>query len=368
MAADYDYYGLDECRKRDDGTDVQWYYKNRFAVCSITHRQYYILDAENVVIGMYEYRMTVLGQGYRDHEEMKYFLYIDKLNQIFGLPKPDAPLVVSMTCAAGGKTPNATCEYNSSSVNATIGEWQSNPDTAAALHVSTYGSPGGRDGVHDNQDQVNYHRLEIAVYSQVVSPRAMVIDFRCDRPLLDYGGSMKGGCLYDQVESTLHYSYKKYPNLADHIYTAQKHPEKTYPATEFPSMKWAIPGDKDAKPENRKPLTRLYPGSSPEALSYYDANRQQVQTSCVTAPRPPVGGLECDEYPFASTWEGASYHTRHNDPASPDFKWYYSVRYVPGAAENGPAGRYLADWYVRDHLIAKDPFWVRIDDVPEENK
>jgi hypothetical protein len=40
------------------------------------------------------------------------------------------------------------------------------------------------------------------------------------------------------------------------------------------------------------------------------------------------------------------------------------VRYLP-RTENGPAGTDLATFYVRDHILATDPSWVQITDIPD---
>ena len=60
---------------------------------------------------------------------------------------------------------------------------------------------------------------------------------------------------------------------------------------------------------------------------------------------------QCDEYPFASTWEGA---------ADPD--WAFSVRAVP-ATENEKAGGLLTWYFFADRILYdNDEFWVQIKD------
>jgi Deoxyribonuclease NucA/NucB len=59
-------------------------------------------------------------------------------------------------------------------------------------------------------------------------------------------------------------------------------------------------------------------------------------------------GKSCDEYPFATTYEGA---------AKGDNR--YSVRYVV-AAQNSLAGSRLGSFYGADRVLDNDFFWVSI--------
>ncbi|MFD7030279.1 NucA/NucB deoxyribonuclease domain-containing protein [Streptomyces sp. NPDC059917] len=65
--------------------------------------------------------------------------------------------------------------------------------------------------------------------------------------------------------------------------------------------------------------------------------------------RPPKGNstYECDEFPFASTGEGAGYGP-------------FSVWYVPKGA-NSSAGDKLGSWYAKDRILHGDEFQVGID-------
>ncbi|MFD7643452.1 hypothetical protein ACFV4P_22675 [Kitasatospora sp. NPDC059795] len=66
------------------------------------------------------------------------------------------------------------------------------------------------------------------------------------------------------------------------------------------------------------------------------------------APLPHADTEECDEFPFASTWEGAGRGDQN-----------YSVLYV-GGTQNGQAGTALGSWYGSDRILHNDAFGVRI--------
>jgi hypothetical protein len=86
-----------------------------------------------------------------------------------------------------------------------------------------------------------------------------------------------------------------------------------------------------------------------------DEARKKV---CKLAPVPSGLGIDsCDEYPFASTHEGA---------ASAGYN--ISVAIVE-CRDNTTAGAFLNGWYDRQRILEKDPFWVDVtkkgDEVPD---
>ncbi|MEU0054454.1 NucA/NucB deoxyribonuclease domain-containing protein [Streptomyces sp. NPDC006309] len=72
----------------------------------------------------------------------------------------------------------------------------------------------------------------------------------------------------------------------------------------------------------------------------------------VAAPWPGSrhrpAGKECDEYPFASTWQGAS-------TGGGKFNW----RMIPKAQNQG-GGKALANFYLYNRILEKDKFLVWI--------
>ncbi|MEU1729394.1 NucA/NucB deoxyribonuclease domain-containing protein [Nonomuraea sp. NPDC005692] len=65
---------------------------------------------------------------------------------------------------------------------------------------------------------------------------------------------------------------------------------------------------------------------------------------------PPVAsGINCDEYPFASTKQGAGY-----------VKGHYSVRAVR-ATQNRAHGNALSAFYSSYRVGPRNPFWIKIE-------
>ncbi|MFC7306842.1 NucA/NucB deoxyribonuclease domain-containing protein [Streptomyces monticola] len=137
---------------------------------------------------------------------------------------------------------------------------------------------------------------------------------------------------------------------ASHIADARANPDSTLPPKDGKQLPGAEPTD---------PLHRL-PGEASDAhRSRIDDNRSVVSAYCRSGEVPggPGQGLDCDEYPFASTYEGAARFMY--DGAQ--YERNYSVRYID-ATENQEAGRRLNAWYNNDRILDKDAFVIATGD------
>ncbi len=154
------------------------------------------------------------------------------------------------------------------------------------------------------------------------------------------------GAVFDNTVPHLVYRLSgKEAAVAEHIRTALEDPAATVPARTDPPKR--IPGGSAASP-----LHRLVRKKNPQRVR---DNRKAVRAECAKLIKPGVPRPECDEFPFASSLEGAGLPTYR--PAAPygDF----SVKYVPGA-DNSSAGGALGAWYQRDRILDGDPFFIRI--------
>ncbi|MCW7940655.1 hypothetical protein AAW14_01010 [Streptomyces hygroscopicus] len=150
------------------------------------------------------------------------------------------------------------------------------------------------------------------------------INVRCDNtpqmsPVQD------GGCVYPDVTPTYNISVTgPYDQVAWHIDWAQRNL----------GHHWGWQGHGPA-------LTRTMD------KSLIKRNRRTACPSSI--PRP--SGKSCDEYPFASTYQGAS--------LNPDF----SCHMVP-EAQNSNEGNYRKQWYNANRLFEREKFWVNVTDIP----
>ncbi|MFF4828885.1 NucA/NucB deoxyribonuclease domain-containing protein [Streptomyces sp. NPDC001312] len=125
-----------------------------------------------------------------------------------------------------------------------------------------------------------------------------------------------------------------------HINLAQTHPELTDPKVSGKLIPGSI--------ASGKTLSRLYDKWDTAAGEQKNRNTAAMDRACATIKPSNTDGLDCDEYPFASTWEGAG--------SGPNF----SVKYLD-STQNRSAGSQLGDWYTKDGILHKDSFYVAID-------
>ncbi|GAA0414915.1 NucA/NucB deoxyribonuclease domain-containing protein [Streptomyces luteireticuli] len=160
--------------------------------------------------------------------------------------------------------------------------------------------------------------------------------------------ALRGAASFSYIP-TLHYSTKAgapEKGVAEHLKKAFTDPKATKPV----NAKKDIPGN-----DLRRPLHRLLDGdrkkenrkiSIPQCVRYWGKNYTQG------------GKFECDEFPFASTYEGAA-QPKYDRKAMKD---NFSVMPVV-AKENGDAGTLLLSFYAQYRILdgADDAFIVKID-------
>ncbi|MFF7224776.1 NucA/NucB deoxyribonuclease domain-containing protein [Streptomyces massasporeus] len=151
--------------------------------------------------------------------------------------------------------------------------------------------------------------------------RHSTVDVRCDNALP--GASSQVGCVTLQAVPVISYSLTgPWPEVAKHIKDAQ--------ATGLPGRYGTT-----------NYLTRLTDRKK------IRENRGKACPSAATLPRPP--GKSCDEYPFASTWQGAKY-------GSGEFS-----RRMVNAKQNTDAGKALKGFYTYSRVLEGDRLlvWIR---------
>ncbi|GAB2983106.1 hypothetical protein GCM10027184_37810 [Saccharothrix stipae] len=167
---------------------------------------------------------------------------------------------------------------------------------------------------------------------------------RCDSA--SYFPNEPKACVFTDVIPFLGYQYGRgYDEVVTHIKTAHEQPGSTHPAKAgkvVPGYYGGIPGSPGL---NRVP----YGGA------IWTANGVAKDAACATLP-PKQDGQQCDEFPFATTRQGAGLGDGN-----------FSVKYVNGS-QNGSAGGALTAYYRWDRILYDqngpvdgilDEFWVR---------
>nr|WP_184906566.1 NucA/NucB deoxyribonuclease domain-containing protein [Amycolatopsis umgeniensis] len=195
------------------------------------------------------------------------------------------------------------------------------------MHSDEAASPQAPEKVlRNNFGLVGYAYDDAGIYVELDGKSQP--NFRCDSA----GYFATPACVFTDVIPRLNYVYgDNYDEVVDHIRRAQNNPDVTHP----PKPGKVIPG-KYPPTDLDSGLYRVeYEGST------WRKNRGAKNTACATLP-PPQKGQDCDEYPIASTKQGAGFGDGN-----------FSVEYLD-EGHNRRAGGKLPGYYSWDRILYWD--------------
>lgn len=209
----------------------------------------------------------------------------------------------------------------------TIAQWVASPDMSFGYSSSETNSVGD-----DKLNWCDFYGTATVTGGNTVTTGAN--GFRCDSAPALTGQ----GCVFDQT-SELWYDLSvadpEVNETAQHIIDAQEQPEVTFPMWAGKTVRGSA--------GSGQPLNRIY----------WDKRlRDNNHAAAVRICKQSFGddyasrGLDCDEYPFQSTLQGA---------AAGDNR--YSARALD-SNDNQAAGRSLGRFYDRQRIVDGDPFYV----------
>ncbi|MFD5223345.1 DNRLRE domain-containing protein [Streptomyces tendae] len=381
----YDYIAdVDECVNADDSDNRAGWIKNRFSYCQETLT---VMPAIRCglwppgcyVKGLFISRNTLIGHGkiggldagpYTRYVEFDFNIDVKTTNGDFN--KAGSKLKATLECEGDwdiGVPSTAQDEYACftglyEGREDSPSQWNADGDTKFDLWSS---APKMPDVVNGDQIATGLFtpvlKFTIPGYGQVIPAEGEEGEVRFDSAA--YNQRAQLGSVFPDATPALRYdrSDKSVPNtagepylgvaaVADHIGDALDAPGSTYPTKNDKNIPGGDPLD---------PMHRLVPGYGVTERDRYDANRAIVSSTCNSSGMPgrPAEGenLDCDEFPFASSYEGAARHQYEGDEYLNDF----SVRYID-PTENQEAGRRLGAWYDNDRILSHDPYIIRIGD------
>ncbi|RZS37036.1 deoxyribonuclease NucA/NucB [Herbihabitans rhizosphaerae] len=238
-------------------------------------------------------------------------------------------------------------------------------DTAGTCNVDSKGSPTmtlrdwEREGGGTGAEPPVYHEIESVVPARAPGDRVaqnrvknqitMIgsgtqdaiggVPVRCDSTKVETDPEIGGtdACVFNDVIPYHAYSAREgslHIAVADHIERAFEKPDTTLPFVEGKT----VPG----KFQSKTYLSRTR-DSEIRRLNRAEA----VKTCRAYDPDYPDDGNSCDEYPFATTYEGAS-------------RGLYSA-WPLDAIQNSSAGGKLGAFYKKDRILDGDKFQVKIE-------
>ncbi|MFJ9041090.1 NucA/NucB deoxyribonuclease domain-containing protein [Streptomyces sp. NPDC102406] len=356
---------LDECLSKDDADSGFGRVHNRFTYCN--ERQgavefYWVVNGRRIWRGTNTFTYQIFAQGDNTSRRIRMFSRVVedsvRYNWLLNWDQWFTGRDVRLNLMANCPDDFALCHAAPSSVSLPFVVWDNNDDW---YNWDVYGHDSA--GVGRDLITLSRFRMEFwgegagAVVQRGVSPSRWM---RCDSASYFSQGTTvyPKACVFNEVTPRLNYVLASdYRSVAQHIYDAQYFPNTTYPLLVPPGVPQprdkTIPGRYDPDNANAPGLHRitelLHPGE-------YKANGDHKDGACYkTGPeaalyvdtglpvRPDTPAEQCDEYPFASTLEGA---------ANPN--WDFSVRAVP-QRDNSIAGGLLGSYYNDDRILAWDP-------------
>ncbi|MFC9974652.1 NucA/NucB deoxyribonuclease domain-containing protein [Spirillospora sp. NPDC127200] len=364
---------LNNCLGSSDAQDPDGRVYNRFRWC-----QQYTLESKysvrNVLKGINKITFEAAAIGFNDSRATRVFfraktgsVKYEKWSPLDQrLEAPNLKLEVTPECVPGANQPTtATCGVGRSPAKMEWAQW-SNSTHWSWWDVSSVGGQG--------LDQVAFHKWRIHFtgktpgYDVTARGEGIPNGIRCDSGDYFKHGvkSFPHACIYTNAYPVLTYKMSENPQVGQHIRDAQDNPDSTWPKKPKDGLSKRIPGKWHVSEGLRgAPLHRV--PSRYEGGVIADENEEWKKSACGqkgglnpwaphydarTGLPPYPSGLQCDEYPFSSTDEGAS------DP-----KWDFSVRAVD-ASDNTSAGSKLRGFYTDDRILMfLDDFWVNVVDA-----
>jgi hypothetical protein len=338
---------------------------NRFTYCARVNieAEYWSVDNKGVPVeqeGTTTAKLELFAQGDDTERRARVFAQIQKdsvshdwgpIDNIF--VAPNVPLSLLGNCVQGSDV----CHATRGSYTMPWTTWDNNPEWA-------YWDVYNHEQVSEGRDKISYNRWTVEFftdneeYKTFQHGRTPARLLRCDSATYFNLGKAKypKACVFSEVTPRLTYTLgSTHHAVAEHIDAAHNRPNTTYPLLAAPGVPWprdkSIPGKYIAGNPNAPGLHRITKALHPTESK---ANKDNKDGACFKTgperhkyldtglPTPPPKGEQCDEYPFASTLEGAG------NPR-PDF----SVKSIP-ATDNRVAGGMLRKYYVDDRILAWD--------------
>ncbi|GEC10453.1 hypothetical protein SSP24_81080 [Streptomyces spinoverrucosus] len=305
------------------------YFKATFQVCTT-----YWWGTTCRTTGTADWRQTVLGRGYNNADKVsRYVDFVDVLDEwdLDGDAGTHS-MTVSMSCLT---QVGASCVAAYPAETQTFAQWAIEPSTTYFRFDSPAAGGYGDEkiGQYDFQTTVSLTGGTSASFGSNT--------FRCDSAPYIVSTQAGTGCVFPDVTSVFSLSVNSGATQeALHVYQAQYYPETTRPSD--PNKQ--IPGSVDSA----MPLSRTVD------TALQQKNTDKAVATCYQYYGPDYsanGTLDCDEYPFKSTHQGA-FNAGTN----------YSARPI-SYSDNRSGGAQLGNFYSFNRMLdgnARDYFYVQI--------
>ncbi|MEU0881362.1 hypothetical protein ABZ345_22350 [Lentzea sp. NPDC005914] len=336
-----------ECQSRPEARTKNGWAKSRFEQCFVGHRkvELKVSPGAPATIASVEFDYTVLAFAYDGDRRVDYTVLLDNYRTLGGQERNIAELVIGFSGC--GQT-SVTCTPSPLQKRTTLENWKQ-----GLQFTGTVTSPEEGTGPYKLVHAVM--QLDLSVESNMPKVASWYdLGAGFSRVRFDSAGAtagkFRGAVFTDHVPTYDLMAIAQAKNRvneivesARHIADALHHSERTFPSF----LGKSIPGG-----SLERPLHRL------DDSGKIGSNRAYAGKVC-----KDVWGIEyepekfnCDEYPFASTREGAYTSTDEGKLA-----WHGSARPIEGG-DNQLSGTWMnTDFYKVHRVLDGDPFVVKMD-------
>ncbi|MFF7656462.1 hypothetical protein ACFZCY_42720 [Streptomyces sp. NPDC007983] len=371
----YQYTNENGCRARSESYRTQGWVKNRYSYCK-TELVYVPITTCSIppfpprcrITAEYMAWHTILGEGKIGayaanpaYRWAKFTLRVTPVKVTGRFRTPSSRLSVQMECSGDYRNdiglPNSrACHPGTTNGRSdTVPGWLANRQATMELVSDAYPPAASRTP----QIAVGVFRPHLTLTWKPAGKREWRMPeggMRFDSAwYLTTNQKEQLGSVFDRARPGLTHrlNNRAIQQLAKHIHEARTNPKQTVPVSANNNANKHLPG---ATPND--PIRRLAPGAGEWQQTRYDANvaltRDGFCRSAGMPDRPSRGGpFDCDEYPFASTYEGAA---RYKYEGS-QYLNFWSARWVK-RTHNQEGGRRLARWYTNDRILDHDYFYI----------
>ncbi|MET8282962.1 hypothetical protein [Micromonospora sp. NPDC005174] len=331
-----------ECATRAEALTPTGWSLSRFEQCH--RRDNYrinLRETNGEYIGFVEVDIWILGFAYDGSRRVDYLASLEDIKMASQLDESVMELEVSLR---GCERADLVCPGPTRRTDL-IRQWYERPTADAMVVTSPDGA--GADPFYTVaftptfEFSVRYKDGRTIPWTEDLAQH--LVRFDSAGPAL--GGKYKGTVFPDHTPTFSLSLTGPARQEALHIHDALYNPSRT-----FPSFIGKSP------PGSSPPLHRLMDKTN------QDSNHNAAVKVCrdVWGPTYTTGGLECDEYPFKTTYEGAANTTPLQVcgfTAGEPWGWHGSARPI-AALDNGIGGNELKVFYGAQRLLDCDPFHV----------
>ncbi|MDM4723162.1 hypothetical protein QTQ03_27485 [Micromonospora sp. WMMA1363] len=327
-----------------EAASLRGWARSRFELCHHYDRSLNLYRDTGEYLGRVEYDLWVLGFAYDGSRRVDYLASLENVGISQQLNAEIGYLTVTMS---GCQTSNVTCS-GATSRSDNIPGWFGVPHMASisATSPNDTGAPPYQtvDLLAQFEVLVEYRDGRTIPYSE----NSALSSVRFDSARTALGNGKYHGTVFTDYVPTLELSMRAgsdHLQEARHVRDALQYPERTFPSR----IGKSVPGGSADRPLHRLMDSTLR-----------GRNHSASVEICgdVWGTDYTTGGLQCDEYPFQSTYEG-SWTSTIGEGASDTSLWQGSARPIDGT-HNQQGGTHLANFYGANRLLDRDAFLVTV--------